>query len=160
MGLIRPTRQERAERRQKLMLEQETEEPQARATGTLPNTVRADRKPHGILRQPDPGGNQKQQPDRQGLAHPRPGDISQGHSKPHLTTERTASPQPSKKTSQHIQWNYASRQSTPRNRPGEVKAKEILAEHFETALIQRTKEILNQRLSQEWDEPAQASRTF
>ena len=37
---------------------------------------------------------------------------------------------------------------------GEVKAKEVLAEHFETALIQRTKEILNHGPSQEWDEPA------
>ena len=31
-------------------------------------------------------GNQRGQPDRQGLAPPRPGDISQGHSKPHLTS--------------------------------------------------------------------------
>ena len=38
--------------------------------------------------------------------------------------------------------------------PGEVKAKEVLAEHFETALIQRTKEFLNHDPSQEWDEPA------
>ena len=38
--------------------------------------------------------------------------------------------------------------------PGEIKAKEVLAEHFETALIQRTKEILGHGLSQEWDEPA------
>ena len=37
---------------------------------------------------------------------------------------------------------------------GEVKAKEVLAEHFEAALIQRTKEILGHGPSQEWDEPA------
>ena len=38
--------------------------------------------------------------------------------------------------------------------PGEVKTKEILAEHFEAALIHRTKEILGHDLSQQWDEPA------
>ena len=36
----------------------------------------------------------------------------------------------------------------------EVTTKEILAEHFEAALIQRTKEILNHGPSQEWEEPA------
>ena len=36
----------------------------------------------------------------------------------------------------------------------EVTTKEILTEHFEAALIQRTKEILNHDPSQEWEEPA------
>ena len=36
----------------------------------------------------------------------------------------------------------------------EVTTKEILAKHFEAALIQRTKEILNHGPSQEWEEPA------
>ena len=35
----------------------------------------------------------------------------------------------------------------------EVTTKEILAKHFEAALIQRTKEILGHGPSQEWDEP-------
>ena len=36
----------------------------------------------------------------------------------------------------------------------EVSTKEILAEHFDAALIHRTKEILNHSPSQEWEEPA------
>ena len=36
---------------------------------------------------------------------------------------------------------------------GEVKTKEILAKHFEAALIQRTKEILGHGLSQQWEKP-------
>ena len=36
----------------------------------------------------------------------------------------------------------------------EVSTKEILAEHFDAALIHRTKEILNHSPSQEWDETA------
>ena len=35
----------------------------------------------------------------------------------------------------------------------EVKTKEILAQHFEAALIQRTKEILGHGLSQQWEKP-------
>ena len=38
--------------------------------------------------------------------------------------------------------------------PGEINTKEILAKHFETALIHRTKEILDHNLSQQWEEPA------
>ena len=36
---------------------------------------------------------------------------------------------------------------------GEVKTKEVLAEHFEAALIHRTKEILGHGLSQQWEKP-------
>ena len=38
--------------------------------------------------------------------------------------------------------------------PGEIDAKEVLIEHFETALIHQTKEILGHDLSQQWEEPA------
>ena len=87
-GLIRPTGRDKVETRQRLMLEetmqQKQESPRPGVDRAIPDAVQADREPQGVLRQPDPGGNRGQQSDRQGLAHPRPGDISQGHSKPHL----------------------------------------------------------------------------